>query len=76
MYIDGMAEARGNIAGFINSSWPFTTNKKPNFIFEGHEGNCVFTSANKSIVVGEELLVDYNKKRINANISIMGEVYI
>ena len=52
------------------------TNKQPNFIFEGREGNCVFVCAIKSIVVGEELLIDYNLNRVDTNVSIMREVHI
>jgi hypothetical protein len=53
-----------------------TTNKNPNWIFEGHEGNCVFVCAIKSIVVGEELLIDYNLNRIDTYIAIMEEIHI
>jgi hypothetical protein len=58
MYIYGRPKASRNIAGIINSTRPDTTRKQPNCIFEGHEINqiCVV----KTIVVGEELLVDYN----------------
>jgi len=49
MYIDGRPKAAGNIVGFINSTWPVTTNKKPNFIFEAHEGNFVFLCSIKSM---------------------------
>lgn len=59
MYIDERKKEAGNIAWFINSTWPVTTNKKPNFIFEGRERNNVFVCVIKSIVVGEELLIDY-----------------
>ena len=60
MYIDGRPKASKNIAGFINSTRPWTTYKLPNCIFEGREGNRVFIYAKKSIVAGEELLIDYN----------------
>jgi hypothetical protein len=50
MYIDGRPKASGNIAGFINSTRPGTTNKQPNCIFEGWERNCVFVCAIKSIL--------------------------
>jgi SET domain-containing protein len=53
-----------------------TTNKKPNCIFEGHEGNRVFVCAIKSIVAGEELLIDYNLNRIDIDVVIMGAVRI
>lgn len=39
MYTDGSPKSFGNILGFINNTWPETTNKKPNCIFEGSEGN-------------------------------------
>lgn len=58
MYIDGRPTLVGNIAGFINSKHPTTTNKKPNCIFKGCEENNVFVCAIKSIVVGEESLID------------------
>ena len=60
VYIDGRPKASGNIAGFINSTRPGSTHKLPNFLFEGHEGNCVFVCATKSIDVGEELFIDYD----------------
>lgn len=72
MYIDGRLKEAGNIVGFLNSTWPTTTNTKPNWIFEGHEGNCVFVCAIKSITAREELLIDYNLNRIHTNIAIMG----
>ena len=76
IYIDGRPKATWNIEGFINSTQPTTTNKKPNFIFEGREGNRVFVCAIKSIVAGEELLIDYNLNRIDIDVAIMGEVCI
>ena len=60
IYIDGRPKEMGNIAGFINSTRPMTINKRPNCVFEGHEGNRVFVCAIKSIAAGEELLIDYN----------------
>jgi hypothetical protein len=39
VYIDVRPKALGNIARLINSKICRTTRKKPNFIFEGHEGN-------------------------------------
>jgi hypothetical protein len=39
MYIDGRPKKSGNIARIINSTRPRTTRKKPNCIFDGHEGN-------------------------------------
>ena len=58
MYIDGRPKEIGNIASFINSTWPTITNKWPNCIFEGHEGNRIFLCVIKSIVAGKELLID------------------
>jgi len=55
MDIDERKKVGGNIAGFINSTWPMTPNKKPSFIFEGHEGNHVFVCAIKSIAVGVKI---------------------
>jgi SET domain-containing protein len=51
-----------------------TTNKKPNCVFEGREGNRVFVCAIKSIVAGEELLIDYNLNRIDTDVVIMGGI--
>ena len=76
IYIDGRPKAMGNIAGFINSTWPATTNKWPNCVFEGREGNYVFVCAIKSIDVGEELLIDYNLNRIDTDVAIMVVVRI
>jgi hypothetical protein len=53
-----------------------TTNKRPNCVFEGREGNRVFVCAIKSIVAGEELLIDYNLNRIDTDVAIMGAVRI
>ena len=60
MYIYGRPKATGNIVGFINSTRPVATTKKPNCIFEAREGNLIFVCATKTIVPGEELLIDYN----------------
>jgi hypothetical protein len=76
IYIDGRPKETGNIAGFINSTRPTTTNKQPNCVFEGHEGNHVFVCAIKSIAAGEELLIDYNLNRIDTDVAIMGVVHI
>jgi SET domain-containing protein len=65
MYIDGNPKATGNIVGFINSTRPVETTKKPNCIFESHEGNRIFVCATKEIVPGEDLLIDYNLNRID-----------
>ena len=37
MYIDGRPKVSENVVGFINSTRPVTTTKKPNFESEGHE---------------------------------------
>jgi hypothetical protein len=47
-----------DIARYINSTQPGTTKMPPNCIFEGHEGNWVVICAIKTIVAGEELLID------------------
>ena len=65
MYIGGRPKAIGNIVGFINSTRPVATSKKPNCIFKGCEGNRIFVCATKTIVPGEELLIDYNLNRID-----------
>ena len=65
MYIDGRPKATGNIVVFINSTRPMKTTKKPNCIFEAREGNRIFVCATKTIVPGEELLIDYNLNRID-----------
>ena len=70
MYIDGRPKASRNVAGFINSTRPVTTTKKPNFIFEGREGNRIFVCAIKTIAPGEELLIDYNLNRIDVPMGI------
>jgi hypothetical protein len=41
------------------------TNKKPNCIFEACERNRIFVCATKTIVLGEELLIDYNLNQID-----------
>lgn len=75
IYIDGWPKEIGNIAGFINSTRPGSTNEQLNCIFEAHEGNRVFVCAIKSISVGEELLIDYSLNRIDTNkVNIMGVV--
>jgi hypothetical protein len=65
MYIDGRPKATGKIAGFINSTRPVATTKKPNCIFEACKGNCIFVCETKTIVPGEELLIDYNLNQID-----------
>jgi len=60
MYIDGRPKTSGNILGIINSTRPTTKRKQPNCIFEGREGNWIFICEVKTIVAGEDLLVDYD----------------
>jgi len=74
MYIDGRTKSMGDIARFINSTQPKTTNKKPNFIFERHERNHVFICTIKLIVAREELLNNYNLNLIDTYIAIMGAI--
>ena len=76
MYIDGRPKAIGNIAGFINNTQPRSTLKKPNCIFEGHEGNCVFVCAIKSIAAWEEFLINYNLNRIDTYVDTSRVVHI
>ena len=75
LYIDGRPKKTGNIVGFINSTQLGSTLKKPNCIFEAREGNCVFVCAIKSIVVGEELLINYNLNRVDTNTVSMDVVH-
>ena len=75
MWIDGRPKETGNIVGFINSMHPGLTNKWCNCIFKTHEGNHVFVCAKKSLILGEELLIDYDLNHIDKNnVSIMGFV--
>jgi hypothetical protein len=60
MYIDGKPKSTGNIVRFINSTQLVATTKKPNCIFEACEGSRIFACATKTIVLDEELLIDYN----------------
>ena len=76
IYIDGRTKTTVNIAGFINTTRPATTNKWPNCILEGREGNRVFVCAIKSIVTVEEFFIDYNLNRIDIDVVIMGAVRI
>jgi hypothetical protein len=72
MYIDGRPKATRNIVGFINNTRPVETTKKPNCKFEAREGNRIFACATKTIVLGEELLIDYNLNRIDGGGVTMG----
>ena len=74
MYIDGRPKASGNIAGLINSKRPGKTRKELNFIFEEHEGNRIFVCVVKTIMIGEELLVNYNLNRVDLGTSSFATV--
>ena len=76
MYMDRRPKITGNIVGFINSTQPGSTIKQPNCIFEGREGNHVFVCAIKSIVLGVDLLINYNLNRVDTNIVTMGVVHL
>ena len=76
MYIDGRPKASRNTAGFINNTWQGTPHNLPNGIFEGCEGNHVFICATKSLVAGEELMIDYGLNRIDVGLSIMGVIIL
>ena len=73
--MDRRPKTTGNIAGFINSTQPGSTLKQPNCIFESREGNRVFVCAIKSIVVGEELLINYNLNCVDTNTITMVVVH-
>ena len=64
MYIDGRPKASIKIAGFVNSTRKVTTTKKPNCEFEGRKEHRIFVCATKTILPGEELLIDYNLNQI------------
>ena len=59
LYIDVRPKATRHIVGFINNTQIGSTIKKPNYIFEGREGNHVFICSIKSIDAGEEFLINY-----------------
>ena len=67
MYMDGRPKTTSNIMGFINSTQPRSTLKKPNCIFESRKENRVFVCVIKSIAAGEELLINYNLNRVDTN---------
>ena len=60
MYIDGRPKASRKFASYVNSTRPVTTTKQPNCEFEGREENRIFVCATKTILPGEELLINYN----------------
>ena len=72
MYIDGRPKAFGNIAGFVNSTWPVTATKKQNCKFEGCKEHRIFVCATKTILPIEELLIEYNLNRINVASMVQG----
>ena len=74
MYIDGRPKASGNIVGLINSTRHGMIRNEPNCIFEEHEGNRIFVCAMKTIMAGEELLVDYNLNRVDLGMSSFATV--
>ena len=76
LYIKEMPKAIGNIVGFINNTKLGFIIKQPKWIFEGHEGNHVFVCDIKSIVAGEEMLINYNLNRIDTNTITMGVVHL
>ena len=75
MYMDGRPKTTGNIVGFINSTQLGSTLKQPNCIFEGRGENCVFVCAIKSIVDGEELIINYNLNQVDTNTVSMDVVH-
>jgi hypothetical protein len=60
MYIYGRPKESGNIIGPINITRCGTARKKINCIFELHQRNKICVCVVKTIVGGEELLVDYD----------------
>ena len=72
MYIDGRPKASRKVVGFINSTWPVTTTKQLNCEFEGREEYRIFVCATKTILPGEELLIDYNLNRIDVASMVLG----
>ena len=75
MHIYRRPKSTGNIVGFINNTQLGSTLKQPNCIFEGSEGNHVFVCAIKSIVVGEELLINENLNQVDTNTTTMEVVH-
>ena len=75
MYMDERPKTTSNIAGFINNTQPRSTLKKPNYIFESHDGNRVFVCAIKSIAAGEELLINYNLNCVDTKMVSMVVVH-
>ena len=75
LYIEGRPKKTRNIAAFINNTQPGSTLKIPNWIIEGHEGNCVFVCIIKSIAAGEELVINYNLNWVDTNMVTMDVVH-
>ena len=69
--MDGRTKRTGNIVEFINNTQLGSTLKQPNYIFGGHEGNHVSVCAIKSIIVGKELLINYNLDQVDTNMVTM-----
>lgn len=67
IYIEQRPKASCNIVGFINDKWLKTSNKQPNCIYEGCEGNWVVMCTIKKIDPREELLVDYHLNQIDTS---------
>ena len=65
MYIDGRPKASENVARFVNSTQLVTTTKKLNCEFKGCKEHRIFVCATKTILLGEELLINYNLNRID-----------
>ena len=72
MYIDGRPKASRNIANFVNSTRPVTTTKKLICKFKGREEHRIFVCATKTILPGEELLINYNLNRIDVASTVQG----
>ena len=70
MYIDGRPKASENVVGFINSTGLVTTTKQPNCEFEGRNEHLICVCATKTILPGEELLIDYNLNQIDVGSTV------
>ena len=75
MYINERTKTTGNIARFINSTQPRSTLKKPNCIFESHEGNHIFVCEIKSIATRQELVINHNLNHVDTNMVSMFMLY-
>ena len=72
MYIDGRPKVSRNVAGFVNSTWTMKTTKQPNCDLEGCKEHRIFVCATKTILPGEELLIDYNLNQIDVASMVRG----